>query len=299
MNTHRKTAIITGAGVIGAFLLMIIVVGIVSTRKSLEDGFRVHVRFRYVNNLVEGAIVYLDGGSKAGYVDKIWQENMKTYVTVYLRGELRNKIPLAQDTYFAIFSDTFFGQKYVNLSFDKTLKDFIPLKDGSTIDGMDPVSLDQMILSFSHWFQGQTAEEVLEGMTNQMRNLQYRVLSMQNENKEEFAQAVLLAKRSIHQLSGSFLKLRDLFADINQSYTKNKKKGNSLKDSLNNMIAVSDALSKMRTSFSKGRGNMGKFVKEKRFYKELNAAAYFAKVFFRCIREHPVVLIYRQPCPEN
>ncbi|RME92711.1 MAG: hypothetical protein D6767_02555, partial [Candidatus Hydrogenedentota bacterium] len=215
--------------------------------------------------------------------------------TLFINAKMKNKIPKAKDTYFAIFSKTFFGQKYVSLVFNKDRGEPF-IQNNDYIDGLDPISFDQMILSFSHWFQGKTPEEVLENVKKQYSFFLYQLAALKEENEKEFQETIRLAKISIASLTNSFARLKNVMKSINDPYQK-PTKNNSLKTTLDNLIAVSSSIEKMNKALKMGRGNIGKFMKDKRFYRELNAAIYFSKVFFRCIRERPVVLLYREPCP--
>ncbi len=102
MDKDRKTRVAVGLMTvisIGTFVALLATLG---RWQMSGEGVRLNLRFRFLNNLSQGAPVRISGGLPVGYVEKIYQKDLRTYVQIYLNKDLREKIPKRTETVFAI-----------------------------------------------------------------------------------------------------------------------------------------------------------------------------------------------------
>lgn len=279
-----------------AFLAVLLLVQ-VSGIRTARNGFVLYLKFNFLNNLSVGAPVLLNGGSKIGSVLDIYQKNQQTYVKIYIENNLRNKIPKVKETYFSIFSVNMMGQKYINLSApDVTASTYIQPEE--EIDGISPPSIDQMMLSFSGWFEGREGREVVEDIIRKTQYLRSQLNAISEENKEDLAYVSSGAKNLIGRLVDQFNVLQKQFGEISgqvQTVTATSQEGmNSI---LDNIKAIGKNIENVSKSLDSDKGNLARFAKDKKLGENTKAATAHAKVFMKCLSENPWVLIYKEPCP--
>ncbi|MDI6641160.1 MAG: MlaD family protein [Elusimicrobiota bacterium] len=104
----------------------------------VEPGYRLHIYFNEVAGLLDQSWVRLSG-VKVGKVKKIDLEGGRAKVTVWLK----SKVKVHKDTEAKIVSTGLLGVKYLELTLGSDTEPL--LKNGDTIVGIDPVSIDKML----------------------------------------------------------------------------------------------------------------------------------------------------------
>jgi len=105
MESTKKTAIIVGITMMVSLVIFLSILSFLARWNLGEKGFKVNLKFNFLNNLSLGAPVKIAGGIKIGFVDEIYQKELQTFVRIYINERLRNKIPRNPDTQFAIFTN--------------------------------------------------------------------------------------------------------------------------------------------------------------------------------------------------
>ncbi len=260
-------------------------------------GFRIDVEFTYLNNLSIGAPVLIAGGVKAGFVEDIFQKNLQTYVRLYLDEKLSGKLPKRKDTVISIFTNNLMGEKFINIIIPEPKPDDVFLADGDIWKGIDPPSIDKMMLTFSNWFKEGEASQVVSDIIQQTQTLRANTQLIFRENEEDIQFLINQGKKSMDGLSrkiDSFLKeienLNHNYRDITSSNR------TDIELIVQNMTEITRGLKSIEEIFSKGKGSLGKLTSRPDLQRNTTESIVHAKAFLKCIREKPWVLIYKESC---
>lgn len=292
--SRKRTALIGFSSVVITAILIFGIAFFAGWRVS-KDGFRIRVRFNFLGNLVEGAPVLVAGGLKVGFVEKIYQEELQTFLLLYLDSELEGRIPKNRDTRISIFTNNLMGQKYISLVIGEPQEGDSFLQEGDTIRGIDPPSIDQMMLSFSRFFGASDSGEVLNNILVDLKTLNNNISGIINENRED-------VKAIMEQSDSSFGGLRSQFNQLGSQLTKMEKSVFSEDRSANfsaivkNMGTLTKELDRLKKILDQGQGSLMKLVQDKNLRDNTKMASAYARDFLRCINERPWVLIYRESC---
>ena len=93
MTQSNRVYINVGIMTIVSVVIFTLMLAVLGRWQFGKEGFFVDIQFTFLNNLANGAPVRISGGIPVGYVEKIYQKDLKTYVRVSLQEELKNKLP--------------------------------------------------------------------------------------------------------------------------------------------------------------------------------------------------------------
>lgn len=295
MEENRKIAIRVGIFVVTALIVLVVMVAFVSRWQMKKAGFVLNIKFNFLNNLGVNSPVKIAGGIPVGYVTRIYQKNLQTYVEVYLKKDLENKIPKNKDTVFTIFSSSLMGQKYVNLIIPEAKEGDEFLKNGDEWTGIDPPSLDQIMLSFSSWFDGKNGGQVLAEIIQETRQFIGNLNAIAAENRTDIRLTVRQARESftslMSQLDVLMAKLTILSTNFTDISTRNK---NDIEVMLANLSQISREMNTITQRINSGKGSIGKFLTDEELYKNANETLANARDLFQTLKENPWKLLYKE-----
>ncbi len=279
--------------VIMSFLVFAGSVIFISRWQISTKGFTMNLRFSFLNNLTTGAPVRIAGGINVGFVQKIYQKNLNTYVRIYLENSLRDKIPKTKETYFAIFTEGLMGQKYVNLHIGEAKEGDEYYQPGDQVIGIDPPSIDQMLLAFSSWFDGKNGGEVIAQIVHETKLFINTLNSIVSENRKDIRLTIINTRKSVGSLSkelGILVKrLNILSENLVDISSKNK---TDITETIGNLSLVSQDLNLITKRITSGRGSVGKLLQDDQLYKDAYATIRNAKEFFNLLKREPWRLVY-------
>jgi len=288
---------------IGAYVLLasffLVIAAIVGTRiHTARSGFTIDVAFSFLSNLTKNARVLLAGGKQVGYVQDIFQNEYQTYVRLYLDNSLKNKIPRTKETQISIFSNNLMGQKYINLQFEELKQGETVIREGETVRGISPPSFEQMMLSFSSWFEGKSAGEVAEEIFAKAALLRRDIDTVFNENREDLNATIAGAKNYFANISAQFDSFKNnltLIAHNSEDILTAQQQ--SLSDLIENTSKVAKNLETLEKALGSNRGTLGKFSNESKALREnIRLTSEYSRSFLKCIQERPWVIIYKESC---
>lgn len=298
LDTTRRASVRAGSFVLLGFLVIILAAIIGARIHTARAGFTIDVAFSFLSNLTRNAPVRLSGGRQVGYVQDIFQKDRQTYVRLYLENSLRGKMPNTADTQIAIFSNNLMGQKYINIQFQELKPDQAVIEPGQVFRGISPPSFEQMMLSFSSWFEGRSAGEVAELIYARAGLLRANVDAIVNENRDDLAATLSGAKNYFTEISGQFETLRSNIALIARNSEEIlTAQQQSLTQIVSNSAAMAQNLEALEKALSHNRGSLGKFNKESKALREnVRQTIEYSRSFIKCIQERPWVIIYKESC---
>jgi len=295
MEETKKTAVKVGLFVIISITVLILMIIYLSQWQIKKAGFYVNLKFNFLNNIALRAPVLIAGGITVGYVEDIYQKDLETFVRVYLDKELEGKIPKRPESMFTIFSSSLMGQKYINLTIGEAQEGDEFLKDGDTYVAIDPPSIDQMMLSFSSWFDGKNGGQVLAEIMHQSKLFISNLNAIASENRSDIRVSVKQARESFTtlavQLDLLMSKLNILTGNVSDITTRNKV---DIEIMLENLAQISRDMNIITQRINSGRGSVGKFVSDDELYKNANEAVLNARDLFKMIKDKPWMLIYKE-----
>jgi phospholipid/cholesterol/gamma-HCH transport system substrate-binding protein len=256
------------------------------------EGLRISLRFRFLNNLSTGAPVRISGGLPVGYVERIYEKDLRTYVQISLRKDLRDKIPKRPETVFAIYTTGLMGQKYINITIPEPKPDDTYFKDGDEWVGIDPPSIDQMMMAFSSWFDGKNGGQILAEIMKETETFLANLNGIVNENRGDIRQTIKQARESFTSLSAQLDTLMQKLNILSKNFTdiSNQNK-QDIQIMLENMSKISRDLNLITQRINSGRGSVGKLIQDEELYKNANEAAYHARELFRKLEENPSLFL--------
>lgn len=297
MDIAQKKAILTGLGVVIFGILFAILIAFLADLKLKKSGFRIKIAFTYLNNLNKGAPVLAAGGIPVGFVEDIYQKDLQTYVQLYLYDSLKNKLPKRKETIFSVFTNNLMGEKYINLTIPESLPNDTFLDEGDIWYGVDPPSMEKMMLSFSSWFREGEASQVIDDIIQQTAQLKANTRQIFQENEEDVLYLLEQGKISRDSISGKLKQLMENLNQITSDFQEISEKSRAdFVFFVRNLSDILKGLSGIQKIFLAGQGSFGKLVKGSELQKNTSEAIKNAKEFLRCIREKPWVLIYKEPC---
>ena len=292
MNAERKTNVAVGIMAIISITTFVVLLAVLGRWQFSGEGIRLNLQFRFLNNLAQGAPVRISGGLPVGYVEKIYQKDLKTYVQIYMNNSLRNKLPKRVETIFAIYTTGLMGQKYINISIPDEKPNEIFFQDGENWIGVDPPSIDQMMMAFSSWFDGKNGGQVLAQIMKETETFLNNLNSMVSENRGDIRLTIKQARESFTSLSTQLetlmQKLNILSKNFSEISNQNKQ---DIQIMLENMGKISRDLNLITQRINSGRGSVGKLIQDEELYKNANEAAFHARELFRKLEENPSLFL--------
>lgn len=298
LDPTRRASIRAGSLVLLGFLMLILSAVIGSRIHTARAGFTIDVAFSFLSNLTRNAKVLLAGGREVGYVQDIFRKDQQTYVRLYLENSLRGKMPNTKDTQIAIFSRNLLGQRYINIQFNELKPGQPVIEPGQVVRGISPPSLEQMMLSFSSWFEGRSAGEVAELIFAKAGLLRANIDAVMSENREDLAATLSGAKNYFAAVSEQFENLKANMALIARNSEEIlTAQQQSLTQLIANSAALAQNLEALEKALSNNRGSLGKFSKENKVLREnVRQTIEYSQSFIKCIQERPWVIIYKESC---
>ncbi|MFZ5629879.1 MAG: MlaD family protein [Spirochaetota bacterium] len=301
LDATRRASVRAGSFVLLGFLVLILAAIIGARIHTARAGFTIDVAFSFLSNLTRNAKVLLSGGREVGYVQDIFQRDQQTYVRLYLENSLRGRMPNTSDTQIAIFSNNLMGQKYINIQFQELKPNQPVIEPGQVFRGISPPSFEQMMLSFSSWFEGRSAGEVAELIFAKAGLLRANIDAVMNENREDLAATLSGAKNYFTAVSEQFESLKSnisLIARNSEEILTAQQQ--SLTQMVSNSAAMAQNLEALEKALSNNRGSLGKFNKESKVLREnVRQTIEYSRSFIKCIQERPWVIIYKESCRER
>ncbi|MDH5719529.1 MAG: MlaD family protein [Spirochaetia bacterium] len=295
MEVNKKTAVYVGLMVIIATTIFVIGLAILARWRIAKEGFTVELKFSFLNNLSEGASVKVAGGIPVGYVKKIYQKDLQTYVTIYLNNDLKNRIPKTPETQFSIYTTGLMGQKFINITIPPANEDDEFIQPGDVWQGIDPPSIDQMLMVFSSWFDGKSGGQVLAEIMKETERFISNLNAIAAENRQDIRFTIKQARNSFGRLSEHLdllmAKLNILSENFSDISVKNKE---DIQIMLANMSQISKDLNLITQRINSGRGSVGKFLADEHIYRNTNEAVNNAKDLFRLLKDKPYLLFYKE-----
>lgn len=295
MGEKKKNAALVGIMVIVGTVLFVVMLAVLARWKTGEEGFTIDVQFDFLNNLATGAPVKISGGIPVGYVESIYQKDLKTFVRLYLNNDLKGRLPKRAETQFAIYTTGLMGQKYINVTVPEVEETDTFYEPGDKVKGIDPPSIDQMMLAFSSWFDGKNGGQVLAEIMKETRQFIANLNEIVGENRNDIRLTIKQARTSFtnlsEQLNVLMAKLNVLSANFTEISSKNKR---DIQVMLANMSKISRDLNLITQRVNSGRGSVGKFVSDEALYHNANQAVINAKELFRVLKEKPYLMMYKE-----
>ncbi|MDH5718283.1 MAG: MlaD family protein [Spirochaetia bacterium] len=295
MGTSRNTAIYVGLMVVIGAIIFITSLAILARWRVAAEGFSIDLQFSFLNNLSEGASVKVSGGIPVGYVKSIYQKDMQTYVKLYLNNDLRDKIPKRPETQFGIYTTGLMGQKFINITIPPAQEGDEFIQPGDVYKGIDPPSIDQMLMVFSSWFDGKSGGQVLAEIMQETERFISNLNAIASENRQDIRLTIKQARESFSNLSDHLdilmKKLNILSENFSDISTKNKQ---DIQIMLENMSQISKDLNLITQRINSGRGSVGKFIADENIYENTNEAIENAKELFKLLKEKPWLMLYKE-----
>lgn len=292
MDKEKRTRIAVGVMTFISLATFIALLAVLGRWQVSGEGMRLSLRFRFLNNLSNGAPVRISGGLPVGYVENIYQKDLRTYVQISLRKDLRDKIPKRAETVFAIYTTGLMGQKYINITIPEPKPNETYFQDGDEWIGIDPPSVDQMMMAFSSWFDGKNGGQVLAEIMKETETFLANLNGIVNENRGDIRQTIRQARESFTSLSAQLDTLMQKLNILSKNFTdiSNQNK-QDIQIMLENMSKISRDLNLITQRVNSGRGSVGKLIQDEELYKNANEAAYHARELFRKLEENPSLFL--------
>lgn len=292
MDKEKRTRIAVGIMTFISLATFIGLLAVLGRWQVSGEGMRLSLRFRFLNNLSTGAPVRISGGLPVGYVENIYEKDLRTYVQISLRKDLRDKIPKRAETVFAIYTTGLMGQKYINITIPEPKADDTYFRDGDEWVGIDPPSIDQMMMAFSSWFDGKNGGQVLAEIMKETETFLANLNGIVNENRGDIRQTIRQARESFTSLSAQLDTLMQKLNILSKNFTdiSNQNK-QDIQIMLENMSKISRDLNLITQRVNSGRGSVGKLIQDEELYKNANEAAYHARELFKKLEENPSLFL--------
>ncbi len=244
---------------LGIIAFMISVMTIKSIR--FENGYRLNIYFNEVAGLLEKAWVRV-AGVKVGSVEKILLEGKKAKVIVWIKDEVK----IHKDAEAKIVSTGLLGVKYLELTLGSDEQPL--LKDGDSIVGIDPVSIDKMLSDGLSGLQnlsealetftgkGKLAENLNESLRN-IREVTHKLnKNLTDEELSDFIDNITDTAKELKKISSILAEVTD-------------EEKIDLKVTLKNLKSISEKLDKVLSDIESGQTTIGKLFSDKEMGEDL------------------------------
>jgi phospholipid/cholesterol/gamma-HCH transport system substrate-binding protein len=245
---------------LGLFVLLGIItfaVGILSIKSiHIAGGYRINILYDNVGGLLEKAWVRLCG-VEIGRVDKIsLGDNQKAVVTAWIK----SRVELRRDVKVKIVATGLLGVKYLEIT---AVSDTAPvLKNGDTINGIDPVGLDAVLNKLA---EGGVAENIVDTVKN-VKELTERLNLTVTEKR---------VNRIVKSLTRSAEELEKLLSNLSEIVGDGKQ---DLKAIVKNIKSITDKLDNIIADVEEGEGAIGKLFSDKEMGEDLKQTVESIKI---------------------
>ena len=227
----------------------------------LERGYRLNIYFNEVAGLLEKAWVRV-AGVKVGSVEKILLEGKRAKVIIWLKEDVK----IHSDAEAKIVSTGLLGVKYLELTQGS---DGAPLlKDGDSIVGIDPVSIDKMLADGLGGLQnlsdalgsltgrGKLGEN-LNALVKNLREVSEKLnRQLTDEKLSEFVEDITKFSKEMKKFSS------DLSGISEEEKT-------DIKVTIQKLRSITEKLDKVLTDIESGQTTLGKLFSDKEMGEDL------------------------------
>lgn len=260
MKQETKVGIVIILGT----LIFAAVIMILSGVRIFEKGYEINILFNDIQGLLKQAKVQV-AGVNIGYVKNITLEGGKARVTVWLNRDVK----IYKDASVYIFSSGIIGVKFIQLTFGSDTSEL--LKNGDTIIGVDPISIDKMFDKTQ--MAVNSLLDSLKGLTSDV-NIKSTI-----NNLNKFSSDLILISKDIILISKE---IKKSVADGRIASISKK-----LDLTLTSFEKVSRSFEKVSRSIEQGDGILGKLVMDKKIENDLKAAIKSFRVFSKVMEDAP------------
>jgi len=184
------------------------------------------------------------------------------------------------------------GGKYINITIPDAKPNEVFFQNGDEWVGIDPPSIDQMMMAFSSWFDGKNGGQVLAEIMKETETFLSNLNGIVNENRGDIRTTIKQARESFTSLSAQLDTLMQKLNILSKNFTdiSNQNK-QDIQIMLENMSKISRDLNLITQRVNSGRGSVGKLIQDEELYKNANEAAYHARELFRKLEENPSLFL--------
>lgn len=272
-----KTEVKVGLFVFLSFILILGSLFFLGKSSFKSEGKEYYVTFRFLSDLKKGSDIKFAGGILIGTVKDIEPFNYRLRVKIWIKKDFK----LTSNIKFDILSEGMLGEKYLNISYtEETYKNdyrkepFKVIKEGSTIEGEDSVSFNQVLKNL--YVLGKKTSEVMDNI-----NFMLNGITKRKDIERISAQTVKLLKDTSQIISNNKENINNLITEIvqgtksfNQLLNKQlpqviQNTNRSVLQISNEFLAVSQKLKIILDKVNRGDGLIGKALTDKRLANDL------------------------------
>jgi phospholipid/cholesterol/gamma-HCH transport system substrate-binding protein len=240
MSREAKVGLTALAGLAAACVLVVFLGRLHLT----QPGYKLTVKFRYVDSLKTAAPVLFGGGVKIGEVDSIGMADGRVAVRLHVN----NGVRIPADSVISIHTSGILGEKYVQVGAGDEAKGV--LAEGLTVEGVDPGSLDrtlQKVEALTEFLEPLLADPKfrngVQGVLAGMNKLTTDLNAMVNENRGDLRASVRDLRVLTTDLRARTGELKPVLANASSILSDaNTKKVNRSLDSLDSSLTKLDKL---------------------------------------------------------
>ena len=237
---------------------------ILSGIRILEKGYEINIVFNDIQGLLKQAKVQV-AGVNVGYVKDITLDDGRARVTVWLDKDVK----IYKDTGAFIFSSGIIGVKFIQLSPGTRTTGL--LKNGDTIVGVDPISIDKMfdktqmaVNSLLDSIRGITTDSSIKTI---IANLDKFSADLKNSSKD--------FKQITTNLKGVSSDIKKISSD------------GRIEQIMKKTDSAISSLEKISKKVESGTGVVGGLVSDKKLEKDLKDTINSLRVFSKLMEEAP------------
>ncbi|MFA5779893.1 MAG: MlaD family protein [Elusimicrobiota bacterium] len=246
MKQETKVGIVIILGTLVLATSIMILSGV----RIFEKGYEINILFNDIQGLLKQAKVQV-AGVNIGYVKDITLEEGKAKVTVWLDRDVK----IYKDAGVYIFSSGIIGVKFIQLTSGSAASEL--LKDGDTITGVDPISIDKMF---------DKTQVAINSLLDSLKSL------TGDTN----------IKSTINNLNKFSEDLTVISAELKKSVSAGRLTNISRK-----LDATLTSLEKISKSIETGDGVLGKLVTDKKLESDLRETIKSFRVFSKMVEDAP------------
>ncbi len=305
LSNEAKLGLLTIVVII-IFALIVLFAGEI---KFKEEGYSIKVKFSFIGDLKVGAPVIFAGGIRVGKVIDIIPYNDFVKVVLWLKKDFK----LKKGNEIMIYTQGLLGEKYVEINGYNGPGEY--LKNGDTVEGISPVSLDDMSVRLAKVLKGVfgptlTDEEVKKSFASLFNNtgsFVYNLNMLLAENRpnlyaiiknmryttkslDENLSAVLNEIKALSKRLGKLS--RDNEKSIANTIKNLEKTSKKLDNTMKQLTYTSKNLTDITYAIKKRKGTVGRLIYEDRIYKNLDITMRNFATFSKKIRNNPRTLLF-------
>ncbi len=246
MKQETKVGIVIILGTLVLATSIMILSGV----RIFEKGYEINILFNDIQGLLKQAKVQV-AGVNIGYVKDITLEDGKAKVTVWLDRDVK----IYKDAGVYIFSSGIIGVKFIQFTPGSAASEL--LKDGDTITGVDPISIDKMFDKTQAAIN--SLLDSLKGLTSDT-NIKTTI-----NNLNKFSADLTVVSAELKK-SVSAVRLTNISKKLDSTLT---------------------SLEKISKSIERGDGVLGKLVTDKKLESDFRETLKSFRVFSKMVEDAP------------